>query len=558
MLRLPRRRFRAHMEPGFVAMRDGVRLATRHLWPVGGDSTRGTILIRTPYGVQGPNSFMGICGRLLAESGYHVVLQDVRGRYESEGRFEPFRNEKKDGRDTVEWILEQPWAAGRPIGLFGASYLSYTAWCVLSEMPEHVGAIVSMIGCGDLYGVFYSGGGLSFQNTLEWGISVGDREAVPPRTIDLERGWAHRPTREADRVALRTVGWVRDWIDHPRQDAYWDELTAELPEKIPPVLSIAGLYDFFLQEQIAQYEKLIAKSNEGEAPSHRLIVGPWAHGVSAGWKWWRHGFSGLALREAIAHFDRHLSEGAEPTSDTRVRYFVPGQENWKTADSWPPPSTEIQRLFLNAQDGKGQLCWEEPQAEAPSLHFDHDPNDPTPSIGGALFGWKAGVKDQRPLESRPDVLSYESATLEKDLTLTGPIYVSLSVETNVEDIDLAVTLIDVLPNGRAENVCHGLQRARWRDLGRRETEPVFIEPGVVTRIQIDLGHAVRTFRKGHRLRLNISGSSFPLFDRNPACRVSPEKAKPSDFLKSRQVLHHGHEQRSWIDCLIQSDSSETS
>ena len=218
-------------------------------------------------------------GRLLAEQGYHVILQDVRGRYASEGRFVPFEAERNDGHDTMSWLLKQPWAGGQPIGLLGASYLAYTAWCVLAEAPEHVGAVVSWIGSGDLYSTLYRGGAIAMHNVLEWGLTVGEQETLSARQVDLERGLAHTPVREADRVALRSVDWVRDWIDHPRKDAYWAALEAELPERIPPVLSMAGLYDFFLPSQMEQYDRLIVAHKKEGAVQPRLILGPWAHGV---------------------------------------------------------------------------------------------------------------------------------------------------------------------------------------------------------------------------------------------------------------------------------------
>ncbi|MDG2049410.1 MAG: CocE/NonD family hydrolase [Myxococcota bacterium] len=549
-LGLPPVRHQAQMELAFVPMRDGVRLATWHFWPVGKSSPAGTLLVRTPYGVRGSRSLIGIAGRLLAEQGYHVILQDVRGRYASEGRFVPFRAERSDGRDTLNWILEQPWWDGRPIGLFGASYLSYTSWFVLAEAPDHVGAIVSWIGSGDLYSVFYRGGAIALQNALEWGLEVGEREPISSRRIDIARGLVHRPVRDADRVALRSTDWIRDWLDHPRHDSYWDAIEADLPEKIPPVLSMAGLYDFFLPSQMAQYDQLVSASEDEAAPRPRLILGPWAHGVPAKIGWWRQGLGGFALREALAHFNAHLPDSGSKLTAASVRYFLPGTEAWQEAENWPPEEADHRRYFLDADAKTGRLSWEEPDAQAPSLEFEHDPDAPTPTIGGALFGFKGGVKDQRGLENRRDVLTYDSPPLESDVTLTGPVRLSLEIAADVEDLDIAAKLIDVTPSGRSENVCEGIQRARWRGLDPENTEPAFLQPGQPTRIQINLGQAVRTFIKGHRIRLVLAGSNFPSFDRNPSSRLWPARAQASDFRVSRRIIYHEEGRRSWLDLCV--------
>jgi len=544
------------MELDFVPMRDGVRLATWHIWPVGNESPRGALLIRTPYGVRGSRSLIGITGRLLAEQGYHVILQDVRGRYASEGRFVPFEAERNDGHDTMAWLLKQPWAGGQPIGLLGASYLAYTAWCVLAEAPEHVGAVVSWIGSGDLYSTLYRGGAIAMHNVLEWGLTVGEQETLSARQVDLERGLAHTPVREADRVALRSVDWVRDWIDHPRKDAYWAALEAELPERIPPVLSMAGLYDFFLPSQMEQYDRLIVAHKKEGAVQPRLILGPWAHGVPAKVGWWRKGLGGLALREAIAHFDRHLGCRNSTQTPAPVQYFLPGTEVWQSSESWPPEKAQHRRCFLDSGSGTGRLSWEEPADDSPTLQFEHDPNEPTLAIGGSLFGFKGGVKDQSSLESRNDVLLYDSEPLDNELTLTGPVCLSIDIEADVEDFDIAGKLVDVAPNGSAENVCEGIQRARWRDLRAEDTEPSFVEPGQAIRIQVDLGQGVRTFRSGHRIRLVVAGSNFPSFDRNPSSRLQPACAQASEFQLSHPTIHHAKGRRSWLDLWVHTGEAD--
>lgn len=545
LLGLPAPRCSSAIEQRFVPMRDGVRLATWHVWPIDVRHTPGTVVIRTPYGVGGPRSVTGIMARLIAESGQHVIVQDVRGRYESEGRFVPFLHERDDGADTLRWVAAQDWSNG-PVGLFGVSYLAYTAWCALAEVPELVGALVSVIGSGDLYGSFYRGGALSLQNTFEWGIGVGERENVPERRTDLARGVAHRPLRDGDRVAFRTVDWLRDWIAHPRRDAYWQSITPELPDQIPPVLTIAGGYDFFLECQLRDHAALERCASERGAPSPRLIIGPWAHGVPARMGFWRESLAGHALRATIEHFDVHLC-GASPADERKpVTFFVPGHDEWRESTSWPPSESNMQKLFLHANDSRGRLSFERPEDPGPTLRLRHDPEQPLPTLGGALFRMKGGIKDQRPLEGRTDVVAYDSMPLERELTIAGPVRLCVHVASDGEDFDVTARLIDVAPKGRAENVCDGIQRARWRDLTLEDTSPSFVDPGDMARIEIDLGSASRTFRAGHRLRIVVGASNFPRFDRNPGSRLEPALATPSDFSPSEHVLHHDTVERSWL------------
>jgi putative CocE/NonD family hydrolase len=545
LLGLPAPRCSSAIEQCFVPMRDGVRLATWHVWPIDVRDTPGTVVIRTPYGVGGPRSVTGIMARLIAESGQHVIVQDVRGRYGSEGRFVPFVNERNDGADTLRWVAAQDWSTGR-VGLFGASYLAYAAWCALAETPELVGALVSVIGSGDLYGSFYRGGALSLQNTFEWGLGVGERENVPERRLDLARGVAHRPLHDGDRVAFRTVGWLRDWVEHPRRDAYWQSIAPDLPDSIPPVLTIAGGYDFFLECQLRDHAALERAAAERGAPSPRLIIGPWAHGVPARMGFWRESVAGHALRAAIEHFDVHLCGASASDEHKPVRYFVPGHDVWHESTNWPPAESKMQKLFLHANDSRGLLSFEQPDDHGRTLHFRHDPEHPLPTLGGALFRMKAGIKDQRPLDSRSDVVVYDSAPLDRELTIAGPVRLCVHVESDAEDFDVTARLIDVAPKGRTENICDGIQRSRWRDLPLDEASPHFVEPGGVTRIEIDLGSASRTILAGHRLRVVVGASNFPRFDRNPGSRLEPALAKPSEFLPTEQVLHHDTTERSWL------------
>jgi len=555
-LRLPKARCSSAIETDWVAMRDGVRLATRHVWPISVEGAAPTLLIRTPYGTAGRLSPALIAARLLSESGYHVALQDVRGRYDSEGRFEPFVSEREDGGDTLRWLTEQPWCDGR-IGLFGVSYSSYSAWAALEDAPGIARAIAVAVGSGDIYHSFYFGGAFALAVAFEWGIGVGEQRSVGRRSLDLSRGLAHRPTREADRVAHRVVDWYRDWLDHPQEDDYWRRVQTKLPAIVPPALLVGGWQDPFLAAQLRDYARLREHAELSDGPPPQLIVGPWAHGLVASLRWWRQGFVGTMLRASLQHFERQLDSdrgaAASALDAVRepVRYFVTGLDRWHYESCWPPTDVEPRRLYLHADQGgaksdaPGRLDFSPPSVATNdsdadvTSEYDHDPADPAPSLGGALLGLRGGVKDQRETQARKDIVAFETAALDANLDITGRVALVLHASTDAEDIDFSARLIDVAPGGRALNVCDGIVRRRLQRTAAQDGGcPWFPAPGEVCEVTIELGDTATTFLMGHRIRLEVASANFPRFDRNAGIRELPAAATARDARCSRQKIHH--------------------
>ena len=521
-------------------MRDGVRLATVHVWPIDADGETPTVLVRTPYSVNKGRSAMGMAGRLLAESGYHVVLQDVRGRYESEGHFEPFLHEREDGLDTLEWIERQGWHQGR-IGLFGASYVAYTAWSLLAEAPGRIDSIVSAIGSHRLYNVFYGrGGGLALRNAFEWGLTVGTQNSIPEREIDLERGLRYRPVHQGDRVALREVAWLREWVKRNRKDDYWNRVDLPLPESLPPTLLMAGWYDFFLQTQLEDYARLCEIAARTQDPAPRMVIGPWCHGLPARWGWWRHEMGGSMLRQSIRHFDRTLKHPESAASQPNVKYFSAGDDTWQSSRTWPPSTTSACEFHLRSQNGRGRLETQPASAEEEALSFTHDPEAPHATLGGPLFGGKAGIKDQRKAtRTTKNHIAYTSEPLTSDLKLAGGSQLDLTFSTDAQDADVFAQLIEVLPNGREENITDILQRLRWYGVPAEEDEPRFTEPGQRQKLSLQFTHTARRVARGSRLKLVIAGSDFPTYDRNPGTTAWPGLAEVEDFKVACHSLHHG-------------------
>ncbi|MFL2935133.1 MAG: CocE/NonD family hydrolase [Myxococcota bacterium] len=540
--KLPQRRCRSQIETEWIRMRDGIRLSTLHIWPIDAPHETPTLLIRTPYGVNKGRSAMGLAGRLLAESGYHVVLQDVRGRYESEGIFEPFLHEREDGLDTLEWIERQSWHQGR-IGLFGASYVAYTAWSLLTEAPEKIDAMISAIGSHRLYNVFYgSGGALALRNAFEWGLTVGTQSSIPEREIDMERGLRHRPVYEGDRVALREVPWLREWVKRNRKDDYWNRVDLPLPESLPPTLMIAGWYDFFLKTQLEDFQSLCEITERTQSPAPRLVIGPWCHGLPARARWWRHEIFGSILRQSIQHFDLHLKESEATPKQPGVEYFSAGEDAWHSSPSWPPASTTAHCFHLRSENGKGRLESQAARDEEEPLSFVYDPEQPHATLGGSLFGGKAGVKDQRKAgRTSKHHVAYLSEPLGSDLNVTGLVQLDITFSTDAQDADLFAQLIEVLPNGREENITDAVQRLRWYGVEARSDDPRYTEPGKIQKVSLQFAQTARTIARGSRLKLVIAGSDFPTYDRNPGTAASPALAQTHDFKLARHQLHHGTE-----------------
>jgi putative CocE/NonD family hydrolase len=488
-------------------------------------------------------------GRTLAGAGYGVVVQDVRGRYESEGRFTPFVHEAPDGEAMVRWIAEQNWFDGR-LALAGLSYPGYAAWAALPRAGELVKAVIVALVGRDFHTTLYPGGALAASLALGWGVGLGERTGVAPQRLDLQRALRFRPLLEADRVALRETPWYRDWLTHPRFDAYWSALVPELPTPCPPTLLLGGWYDVALAAQLDDYAKVRERAQAGTATTPHLLVGPWARGGLRARGAWRQRLATLRLacRESLAFLDRHVL--GDDRRLAPVRLFVGGGVRWREAEAWPPREAEPRRWHLrsggnaNTRAGDGRLDPEPAAGCEPCDRFRYDPSDPVPSRGGALLGADGGPRDQRPVEGRQDVLCYTTDPLAEPIEITGPVRVALFVTSSARDTDFTAKLVDVEPGRAALNLCEGIVRTRWRKGG---SEPLWLEPERPVRITIDLGGIAHRFGVGHRLRLEISSSSFPRFDCNPNGGDDPARVVAEGCIVAQQTVLHDAEHPSHLE-----------
>jgi putative CocE/NonD family hydrolase len=535
-----------------VPMRDGVRLATQVFLPGGDPGRLPVILERTPYGKAtdpSPNysSFV--------ERGYAVVVQDVRGRYDSEGSFDPLRQEGPDGYDTLEWIASQSWSNGK-VGMIGGSYRGIVQWKAALTNNSHLKAIFPVVsGWDDYRDRFYSpGGAMKLGHRLGW---MSENLKAPGYHTDFNYFVRHLPLRTSDVAA---TGWssqmYRDAIAHPSYDAFWRALSVRerIAQVKVPVFAVGGWYDNYAESDLEAFAALRKASG-----SNRVLIGPWPHNMSYAFPEANFGpDSGAPIRSLqLAWFDRWL-KGRESSAaqESPARLFVMGANAWRDHEEWPPADARPRRFFLtsakaaNSLDGDGVLFERLPARSATvSDRFIFDPRDPVPTRGGSvccnpkLFPW--GPMDQRPVERRPDVLVYTSAPLKQEVEAIGPVEVVLWVSTTAKDTDFTAKLVDVFPDGHARNLTDGIVRLRYRN---SLDKPEAAVPGKVYRVSIDAGVTANVFLKGHSIRLEISSSNFPRFDRNP--NTGGVIANETKLVKAAQTVYHDRERPSQVVLMV--------
>jgi len=529
-----------------ISMRDGVRLCTNIFRP--SNVARGpVILVRTPYGKQ---SVLTANYQFFVDQGYAVVLQDVRGRYDSEGFFTPVSQETADGEDTLNWVGRQPWCDGN-IGMMGGSYVGMTQWrAALGNSPYLKAIFPVMAGSDDYLDRYYSpGGALKLGHRLEWiAENMKPTGFTPPpfRTIV-----DHLPLRTSDVAAAgRIVDYYQQALNHPTYDTYWKERSTyrSLGRLKTPVFIVAGWYDNYAQSDLAAYSKLREKY-----PSSRIVIGPWPHNMSMRFPGTDFGPDAMAPIRTyqLRWFDYWLRRrGALEWSESPVQVFVMGENRWRRLQKWPPDTVEMTPFFLdsggraNTLEGDGRLHRHAPRA-AEDDDFIYDPRDPVPTRGGAVccndvvFPW--GPMNQQAVERRKDVLVYTSRPLKKDLEVIGPVRAILYVSSSAPDTDFTAKLVDVFPDGEARNLTDGILRLRYRN-GLELPEP--ITPGKVYPVTIDVGVTANVFEAGHRIRLEVSSSNFPRFDRNP--NTGRATAGETELRTARQKLWHSPQRPSHL------------
>jgi uncharacterized protein len=536
----------------FVAMRDGVKLSTDLYFPVGLAGRLPTVLIRTPYNKKTFRREDGV-PHWLARHGYAVVVQDVRGKYESDGVFTTSANDRNDGYDTMTWIAAQPWTTGK-VGTYGCSYQGEDQVQLAAlRHPSHAAAIPQAAGGIMTYFGAWNGGANELVSLIGWFRTAGAK-LHPKLSPDLRREeyLAHAPYFNfgvtvpqisvrtlSDMLPISTITEVvgsppndwRDFVSHPPEDPFWKKFGYVEPSDSfdVPALHVNSWYDPAPGWTGALFNQMIANGGSRGRDGQYLLFSPAPHCGSE---------AGAAERTVVGERDLgdtrfpwfalylkwfdHWLKGADNgvTAMPKVQYYAMGRNKWESAPAWPLPTATATPFYLhsdghaNSRFGSGTLSVQQPAAE-PADRFVYDPGSPVPSRAGPICctsqNEPAGPVDQREIETRQDVLVYTSAPLDRETEVTGPVKAVLWVSSSAKDTDFTVKLLDVLPDGTAYNLQEGIQRARYRD-GYRT--PVFMEPAGVYRVEVDLQATSNVFLPGHRIRIEVSSSNFPRFDRN--------------------------------------------
>jgi uncharacterized protein len=544
-----------------VPMRDGVVLRA-DVWLPKAEGRFPTLVYRTPYGKAGAVKEWSTFEKLPAR-GYAVVIQDVRGRYASDGEFWPYQNEGKDGYDTIEWAARQPWSDGN-VGTFGLSYPGAVQWLAAVENPPHLKAMVPAMTFSTPRNFFYSGG-LFDGSWLDWtwmniAPDARKRKKLPgPQThAEAKAAWKSEHERMEGYLPLRDLPDLKQaapfyyqWLAHAPADPWWD--WAELRNKYDrvhcAVLNFSGWYDeaYGPDGATTNFNGLLAARRGAKDPVTRTIIGPWTHGAQDTQKSGERDFGPTApvdYDELILRWmDRYLrgvDNGVE--KEAPVRIFVMGTNQWRDENSWPIQRARATSLYLAADAAVGhvgRLFAASGQSKAKTSSFLSDPAHPVADIYDAY-----GAHDYRALAGREDVLVFDSEPMAIDTEVTGPITAEMFVSAEVKDFDLWVRLLDVAPDGTAFNLMSpGLDvlRASWRN---EALKPELPEPGKIYKLTLDRMLTSNTFLKGHKIRVQISGAFYPHFSRN--LQTGESEITSKDSRAGRIMLHHDAEHASRI------------
>jgi len=533
-------------------MRDGVTLRADIYRPKA-EGKFPVLLVRTPYDKTGSMGF----GLRAAARGYVVIAQDVRGRFESEGEWYPFKYESQDGYDTIEWAAALPYSNGK-VGMFGGSYVGATQFLAAIAKPPHLAGICPNVTASNYHdGWTYQGGafeqwfneswatGLA-KNTMRRRVEAGGNAIGWTKILPL-RGYSVLEAPESEGLAP----YFTDWLAHPNYDDYWKQWSIEdhYAQIQVPVLSFAAWYDIFLGGSLKNFVRLKTEAGtEAARRGQRLAVTVGGHaGQSSTGKVGAVEFGNKLPADSdevtLRWYDWLLKGEANGVEKEKpVKIFVMGKNEWRDEDDWPLARAKNTRYFLhssgaaNGLGGNGSLSTVAPAEEKPDQYV-YDPNDAVPTIGGPLccgaLPTGIGPEDQRPAEARNDVLVYTTPAFAEDTEVTGPVSLDLYVSSSAVDTDFTGMLVDVWPNGFAQNLTSGILRLRYRN---SQEKPELANPGETYHITVDLWATSNVFLAGHKLRLEVSSSNFPRFDRN--LNTGEEQARATRMIKATNVIFH--------------------
>lgn len=565
-------------------MRDGVVLRANVYRPEG-EGRWPVLLTRLPYGKDFPLGASVMDPAQVARRGYVVIVQDTRGRMTSEGAWEPFIHEALDGYDTVQWASQLPYSNGK-VGMYGASYYGFTQWSAAVLQPPALKAMVPFITWNDpLNGVVFRGGAMELGSAASWNLMMGldvlmKRHRGNPQALGRSiymlakemdalgsQGYWSLPLKEYAPFKRNDIApTVFDTIAHPMDREYEQvkplHIIGQHENVGVPTLNVGGWYDIFLQDTLSNFTIMRERGSTPEARQSKLLIGPWTHGgVTNPIGEMNFGFGASAalidlqidfVSLQLRWFDHWLKDkDTGMLREAPIKLFVMGANVWRDEQEWPLARAVETRYYLhsngkaNSLNGNGSLSTESPGAESPD-QYDYDPANPVMTLGGALLmspEYRPGPWNQHPTESRQDVLVYTTPPLEQDVEVTGPVTMHLWAASSAPDTDFVARLVDVHPDGFAQNLTDGIIRARYRNFAGGEA-PSLIEPGKAYEYEIDLWATSNVFKAGHSIRLDVTSSNFPRWDRNP--NTGHDFGADDELAVAHQTILHDREHPSYV------------
>ena len=567
-------------------MRDGTTLRANVYRPAG-DGRWPVLLTRLPYGKDLPLGSAVLDPAQIVRRGYVVIVQDTRGRFMSEGEWVPFINEALDGVDTIEWAAQLPYSNGN-VGMYGISYFGFTQWSSAVFQPPALKALAPIQTWSDPFnGVMFRGGALELGAAGSWQLMMGLNELMRRHqgnpqalgrsiyglvkemdTLANEGYWflplhEFAPLKKSDIAQTFFENFLRPMDpEHPITQPLF--IAGKQESVIVPTLNVGGWYDIFLQDTIDSYKFMRERGSTQQARQSKLLIGPWAHGAftnpigemnfgfgsSAAFIGLQIDLMSLQVRW-FDHWLKGINTGM--LNEPPIKLFVMGTNVWRDEQEWPLARAIETRYYLhsngqaNTLHGNGYLSTDLPDSDEPATdYYEYDAANPVITRGGALLlspEYRPGPFDQRPTESREDVLVYTTGELKEDLEVTGPIKVHLWATSSAPDTDFVARLVDVHPDDYAQNLTDGIIRARYRNASLGEGASL-IEPGRAYEYEIDLWSTSNVFKAGHRIRLDVTSSNFPRWDRNP--NTGHEFGVDSELAVAHQMILHDPEHPSFI------------
>jgi uncharacterized protein len=551
-----------------IAMRGGVKLATDIYLPQAGGKAP-VILIRTPY----KKEMSEIQGRYYARRGYAVAIQDCRGRFGSEGVWEPFINEPKDGYDAIEWLAAQPWSNGK-VGMIGGSYVGWVQWWAASERPPHLVTIIPNVAPPDpFYNIPYEHGAFFILGAIWWADilesnATGDLSGVALSKIGEKKyGQMLRalPVIDLDKAVLgKENPYWRKWIEHPVDDDWWAQadFLNKLRDVNIPAFHQSGWFD---GDGIGTKLNYLQMKEYGHA-NQKLTIGPWGHTDTASRKLGDRDFGPQAIidlqRDYLRWFDYWL-KGVDNgiTKEPLVSIYVMGTNQWLHGNSYPLPETKFRKLYFsgagkaNTSKGGGRLTFDEPPAGAHPDKYLYDPGDPTPDPNffetteeqdkevrsADEKKTEAEAHHDKVTSARQDILVYQTETLREPLTFAGPVSATIYASSSARDTDWFVTLVEIEKDGKIFTLGTGKLRARFRN-SVHKPEP--LKPGQIYEYQLDLWQTGITVPAGDRLQVEVASAVFPMFSRN--LNTGGHNETETKFVSARQVVYHDEQHPSHV------------